>query len=64
MQQLAPLPQPLAFPFQQVVRVEPQEAVALGLKLLFAALQLELDDIADVALELGDALQGHGAIGQ
>ena len=54
----------LAFPLQQMAGVHPQEALALALKLVLAALQLELDDIAPMALELGDALQGHGAIGQ
>jgi hypothetical protein len=36
----------------------------LALELVFAALQLELHHIAPMALELADALQGHGSIGQ
>ena len=55
--------QQLPFPLQQMPGVEPQEAVPLALELVFAALQLELHHIAPMALELSDALQGHGAIG-
>jgi hypothetical protein len=56
--------QQLAFPLHQVPGVEPQEAIPLALKLVFAALQLELDHIAKMAFELADALHGHGPIGQ
>ena len=56
--------QQLAFPLHQMPGVEPQEPLALALKLVFAALQLELDHIAHMAFELADALPGHGAIGK
>ena len=64
MQQLAPVVQQLPFPLQQMPGVQPQEAIPLALKLVFAALQLEVDHIENMALELADALQGHGSIGQ
>jgi hypothetical protein len=54
----------LPFPLQQLAGVEAQEALALALKLVFATLQLELDHIANMALELAEALQGHESIGQ
>jgi len=55
--------QQLAFPLHQMPGVETQEPLALALKLVFAALQLELDHIANMAFELADALPGHGPIG-
>jgi hypothetical protein len=48
--------QQLPFPLQEMLGVEPQQAFPLALKLVFAALQLELDHIANMAFQLADAL--------
>jgi hypothetical protein len=56
--------QQLAFPLHQMPGVEPQQPFPLALKLVFAALQLELDHIVNMAFELADALPGHGPIGK
>ena len=48
--------QQLPFPLQEMLGVEPQQAFPLALQLVFAALQLELDHIANMAFQLADGL--------
>ena len=56
--------QTLVFPLQQVPGVKRQETLLLGFELLFEALKLELEYVVQMALELGNALQGHAPIGE